>query len=369
MTTTTTDVQTVVIGAGAVGLATAEALARAGHEVMVLERGPRIGSETSSRSSEVIHAGLYYPKGSLRARFCVEGRDRMYAFAAENGVPYVRCGKILVATSLDEVGPLRAVAEKARINGVDDLVPLTASEARALEPEVHCIAAYLSPSSGVIDSHAYMVALEGHIGSLGGQVVLNTAVTGLARRADGAFDIETGDAGLSARNLVIAAGHGASALGRMLFADDPTRVPETYPARGHYYTVTGKPPFRHLIYPIPHVAGLGIHFTRDRAGQAKFGPDHEWIPKVDYTFDDSPQRRATFDREVRRYWPGLPENGLEPAYVGCRPKIYREGEPARDFVIEGAKDHGIEGLVAMYGIESPGLTSSLAIGAYAATLI
>ena len=364
-----TDVETLVIGAGAVGLATAEALARSGQEVMVLERGPRIGSETSSRSSEVIHAGLYYQQGSLRARLCVEGRDRMYAFAAENGVPYVRCGKILVATSEDEIEALHAVAEKARINGVTDLQPLTTSQARALEPEIQCVAAILSPSSGVIDSHAYMVALEGHIGALGGQVILNTAVTGLTHHADGTFEVETGDTRLTSKRLVIAAGHGASALGRMLFKADPARVPETYPARGHYYTVSGKPPFRHLVYPIPKGPWLGIHFTRDRAGQAKFGPDHQWIDKVDYTFDDSAERRARFDREVRRYWPGLPENGLEPAYVGVRPKIYREGEAARDFVIEGPAAHGLQGLVAMYGIESPGLTSSLAIGAYAATLI
>lgn len=365
-----TDVETVVIGAGAVGLATAEALARIGQEVMVLDRGPRIGSETSSRSSEVIHAGLYYPKGSLRARFCVEGRDRMYAFAQENGVPHLRCGKILVATAEDEIDALEAVAEKARINGVTDLVSLTAKEARNLEPEINCVAAIFSPSSGVIDSHAYMVALEGHIGSLGGQVVLNSPVSGLRHdNRDGAYEITVGESTLTAKRLVIAAGHGASALGRMLFASDPSRVPETYPARGHYYTVSGKPPFRHLVYPIPKGPWLGIHFTRDRAGQAKFGPDHQWIETVDYSFDDSEERRARFDREVRRYWPGLPINGLEPAYVGVRPKIYREGEPARDFVIEGPAAHGLENCVAMYGIESPGLTSSLAIGAYAASLL
>lgn len=374
----TPDVETVVIGAGVVGLAVARALVASGHEVMVLERHGGIGQETSGRSSEVIHAGLYYPPGSLKARFCVEGRDLLYAFARENGVPHVRYGKLVVATRADEIPRLEKLAATARANGVTDVVRLSAEEVQAREPELSAVAALLSPMTGVIDSHALMVALEGHIRSGAGSVVLATRVTGLAVRSDGAFEIATesgeGDARaravLSSRNLVIAGGLGASSLGDMIGGKAGYCPPRTYPARGHYYALDGRAPFRHLVYPMPHEAWLGLHLTLDVTGRAKFGPDLEWREEPGYLFDEEEgARRARFAGEIRRYWPGLPEHRLSPAYVGVRPKIYRAGEPAPDFAIHGARDHGLARLVALYGIESPGLTSALAIGAYVAGML
>ncbi len=372
------DVETVVIGAGVVGLAIARALVAAGHEVLVLERHDGIGQETSSRSSEVIHAGLYYPPRSLKARFCAEGRDLLYAFARENGVPHVRYGKLVVATRKDEVPRLDKIAETARANGVADVARLDAHEVRAREPELTAVAALLSPSTGVIDSHALMVALEGHIRAGAGSVVLETRVTGLAVRADGAFEIATesganeaaAHAVLTARNLVMAAGLGASDLGALIGGKPGYLPPQTYPARGHYYALDVRPPFRHLVYPMPREGWLGLHLTLDVAGRAKFGPDLEWRGEPGYVFDEQEgARRARFVEEIRRYWPGLPDDRLSPAYVGVRPKIYREGEPAPDFAIHEERDHGHARLVALYGIESPGLTSALAIGAYVAGLL
>jgi L-2-hydroxyglutarate oxidase LhgO len=370
------DVETVVVGAGAVGLAIARALALRGQEVMVLERHNRIGSETSSRNSEVIHAGLYYPPGSLRARFCVAGKALMYRFCAENGVAHARCGKLLVATDEADIKRLEAIAATAKANGVDDLQRLARAEVRALEPEVDCIAGYLSPSTGILDSHAYMQALEGHLTSNGGQVVLNTTVTGLSAPADAGADytaeIESGGekSTLTARNLVLAAGLSATAVGSMLAYPGQYRVPQTYYAKGHYYALSRRAPFKHLVYPMPQGAWLGVHLTLDTAGKAKFGPDIQWIDRVDYAFeDDGGDRRRRFEQEIRRYWPGLPEDALQPDYVGVRPKIYREGEPVPDFAIHGAEDHGLPRLVALYGIESPGLTSSLAIGEHVAALL
>jgi len=370
----TPDVETVVIGAGVVGLAVARSLVARGQEVLVLERHPGIGQETSSRSSEVIHAGLYYPPGSLRARLCVEGRKGLYRFASENGVPVARCGKLLVATDASELGRLDAIAERARANGVDDLVAMSGADVRAVEPELKAVAALLSPSTGVVDSHALMVALEGHVRAGSGSVVLNTEVESLAAPEGGPFEIGTSSAGqrttLTALNLVIAAGFGATRLGAALAAKPGYRVPETYPARGHYYVLDGRSPFRHLVYPMPHGAWLGIHLTLDLAGRAKFGPDLEWRETASTAFDDSEgMRRAHFEREIRRYWPGLPDGRLSPGYVGVRPKIYRSGEPAPDFAIHGVGEHGIARLVALYGIESPGLTSSLAIGEHVAAVL
>lgn len=369
-----TDVETVVIGAGVIGLAIARELSRAGQEVLVFERHGQIGTEVSSHNSEVIHAGLYYPPGSWRARLCVAGRQMLYDFARENGVPHARYGKLLVATEEQDLPRLHAIAETAARNGVGDLVALSAAEACALEPELACVAAYLSPSTGVIDSHGYMQALEGHITSEGGSVVLNSDVTGLSRNAAGDFEIATQSAGvvssLSSSNLVIAAGLGSSRLGQMLGGAGEYRAPGTYPAKGHYFALSGKAPFRHLVYPMPQGAWLGIHLTLDIGGQAKFGPDIAWTETVDYGFEDADgARKELFEREVRRYWPGLPKGALEPGYTGVRPKIYRAGEPAADFAIHGAGEHGIERLVALYGIESPGLTSSLAIAAHVRGLL
>ena len=372
----TPDIETVVIGAGVVGLAIARALAVVGHEVLVLERHGGIGQETSSRSSEVIHAGLYYPPGSLKARFCVEGRNLLYAFAKENGVPHVRYGKLLVATREDEIPRLDKLAETARANGVADVVRLSAEDVKAHEPAVSAVAGLYSPSTGVIDSHALMVALEGHVRAGSGSVVLETRVTGLGIRDDGAFEIVTESrAGseqrtvLTSRNLIIAGGLGATELGASLAGQAGYAPPRTYPARGHYYALEGTPPFRHLVYPMPSEGWLGIHLTLDVTGRAKFGPDLEWQPELSYLFDDQEgARRARFVEEIRRYWPDLPEERLVPAYVGVRPKIYAEGEAPPDFTIHTEREHGRARLVALYGIESPGLTSALAIGDFVAKL-
>ncbi|MEW5962787.1 MAG: NAD(P)/FAD-dependent oxidoreductase [Pseudomonadota bacterium] len=370
----TSDIETIVVGAGVVGLAAASALAHRGQHVLVLERNRRVGAETSSRNSEVVHAGLYYPPGSLRAKLCVEGKARLYSFATENAVAVNRCGKLLVATADDEIARLDAIAATAAANGVDDLARLSPAEARALEPEIVCVAAILSPSTGVIDSHGLMAALEGHVTSRGGEVVLSTAVERIARRDDGAFVLDVVSGGvpatISARRLVLAAGLGGSVLGRTLQYRDGYIVPATYPAKGHYFTLTGRAPFRHLVYPVPSGAWLGVHLTLDVAGQAKFGPDIDWVETIDYAFDDRDGcRRATFEREIRRWWPGLPDDALAPGYTGIRPKLYRPGEQVQDFAIHSTEQHGVAGLVALYGIESPGLTASLAIGEHVARLL
>jgi L-2-hydroxyglutarate oxidase LhgO len=371
----TADVETVVIGAGVVGLAIARALALRGQEVMVLERHDRIGAETSSRNSEVIHAGLYYEPGSLRADLCVAGKELLYRFCAENGVAHTRCGKILVATQDAEIARLEAIAATAATNGVHDLRRLSVEDVNTLEPQVHCVAAYLSPSTGVIDSHGLMLSIEGHLTASGGQVVLNTNVTGLKAPTgeSGDFEIETAAAGetstLTARNLILAGGLGATALGTMLHYTNGYAPPRTYPARGHYFSLSGRAPFRHLVYPMPQGAWLGVHLTLDTAGRAKFGPDIEWMDAANYAFDEQGgERQRRFEAEIRRYWPGLPDGALHPDYVGIRPKIYAEGEPTPDFAIHGPAVHGISRLVALYGIESPGLTSSLAIGAHVSEL-
>lgn len=370
----TTDIETIVIGAGAVGLAIAARLSAAGQEVLVLERHAGIGMETSSRNSEVIHAGIYYPPGSLRARLCVAGKEMLYRYAAEHGVGASRCGKLLVATQESEIARLAAIEETAAKNGVADLVRLDAAAARALEPEVACVAGLLSPSTGIIDSHGLMLALEGELTARGGQVVLASAVDGIAF-GEGWFRLNVTSEGASesfaitCRNLVIAAGLGATQLGRMIPYSRDYTVPGLYPAKGHYFALGCRAPFRHLVYPMPSGAWLGVHLTLDLGGKAKFGPDIEWCETIDYAFDDPDgARRARFEQEIRRYWPGLPDGALHPDYTGIRPKIYPEGAPAADFAIHGVREHGIGNLVALYGIESPGLTSSLAIGEYVASL-
>jgi len=362
------DVETVVVGAGVVGLAIAAALARRGQEVVVLERHDRIGSETSSRNSEVIHSGIYYAPGSLRAKLCVTGKEMLYRFCGENGVAHRRCGKLLVATSEGEIDKLEALAANAEKNGVKGMRRLSPAEAKSLEPEVSCVAACLSETTGVVDSHNLMLALEGHLSARRGQVVLNTAVTGIAASAggEGEFRLTIDSAGektaLTSCRLVLAAGLGATELGQMLDYRAGYRVPQTHFARGHYFSLSGHAPFQHLVYPMPDGAWLGVHLTLDVPGRAKFGPDIDWVERVSYAFDDPDgRRRSAFEREVRRYWPGLPDDALRPDYVGVRPKIYKQGAPVADFAIHGPGEHGIDRLVALYGIESPGLTSSLAI--------
>ena len=364
----TADVQTIVVGAGVVGLASARALANAGHEVMVLEQHGLIGSETSSRNSEVIHAGLYYAPGSLRAKLCVAGKAMMYDFCRENGVAHARITKLLVATSEAQVPKLAAIRATAEKNGVLDLQALSSTDAKKLEPELACAGALLSPSTGVVDSHGFMVALEGHITTAGGQVVLNTPVTSLARGGNGPFTLTLGDgSAITAQNLVLSGGLHVSKLARTWGQGHAYQVPETYYAKGQYYALTGKSPFGRHIYPMPDGAWLGLHATVDLSGRCKFGPDIEWTPEIDYTFDET--KIAQFLDFIRSYYPGLDPARLHADYTGVRPKLYREGEPVPDFAIHGPDMHGEPGLVILAGIESPGLTASLAIGAKVAEMI
>jgi L-2-hydroxyglutarate oxidase LhgO len=359
----TADVQTIVVGAGAVGLAIGRALAMAGHEVMLLEQHALIGSETSSRNSEVIHAGIYYPPGSLRATLCVRGKELLYAFCAENSVAHARCGKLLVATNESQLPKLAAIKETAAKNGVTDLEPLGGNAARALEPELACVGALLSPSTGIIDSHGYMLALEGHIEGRGGSVVLRCPVERIEKTPDELFRLTTGGdspGAITCRNLVLSAGLHASQLARTLPFGEGYQPPETYYAKGQYYALSGRSPFKRHIYPMPDGGWLGLHATVDIGGRCKFGPDIEWIPGLDYGF--VPEKLEKFLGFIRSYYPGLEVERLHPDYTGIRPKLYREGEPVPDFAIHGADEHGQQGLVALYGIESPGLTASLAIG-------
>lgn len=361
------DVDTVVIGAGAVGLAAARALAESGREVLVLERHGLIGSETSSRNSEVIHAGIYYPKGSLKAEFCVEGKERLYAYCAARGIGHRRCGKLIVATSEEQVAELESIAARAAANGVHDLAFLTRAEAQALEPALACEAALLSPSTGILDSHGYMQALEGDITSQGGQVVLHSCVAAIHHRSGGGFELlMEGAEGyrLSCRHLVVSAG--LSAL-RLLSTLEGYPQRPFHMAKGNYFRLSARPPFSRLIYPVPEPGGLGVHLTLDLAGQGRFGPDVEWTGEEDYSVD--PARAAGFYAAIRRYWPHLPDEALLPDYAGIRPKLTGEGEVSADFLIETEAGHKIAGLVNLLGIESPGLTASLAIGARVALIV
>ncbi len=354
-------VECVVVGGGVVGLAVARALARAGREVLVLDKERWVGSETSSRNSEVIHAGIYYPGGSLKARLCVQGRDALYDYCEEHGVPHQRLGKLVVACKDAEIPLLEAVWRKAAANGVGDLVWLTASEARSLEPNLACVKAVLSPSTGIIDSHSLMLAYQADAEAAGAMVVLRAPVLG-GRVGSRGFVVEVGGdekMTLSCEILVNSAGLHAPALARQIAGIPVAAIPESYYCRGVYFSLAGRAPFTHLIYPAPEQAGLGVHLTLDMAGQARFGPDTEWIDRIDYTVD--PRRGDRFYAAIRTYWPALPDGALQPGYAGIRPKISGPREPAADFVIQGPESHGIPGLVSLYGIESPGLTASLAI--------
>ena len=364
-------VDAVVIGAGVVGLAVARALALAGREVMVLEREAGIGTGTSSRNSEVIHAGIYYPAGSLKARLCVQGKAMLYAYCAERGVAFRRCGKLIVASTPSQLAALPAIIERARANGVDDLVLLDRDQARALEPALECLGAVHSPSTGIVDSHGLMLALQGDLENAGGLVACHSGVRQMAVRADGVA-VETDDGTrLLARTVVNAAGLHACALAGRMQGLQQAHVPTPHFAKGNYFTLAGRSPFAHLVYPAPepdrHLAGLGVHLTIDLGGQAKFGPDVQWVDSPDDLVVD-PARGEGFYAEVRRYWPGLPDGALLPGYAGVRPKISGPDEPAADFRIDGPAVHGVPGLVNLFGIESPGLTSCLAIGAHVAAL-
>jgi len=357
-------VDALVIGAGVVGLAVARALALAGREVMVLERESAIGTGTSSRNSEVIHAGIYYPTGSLKAMLCVQGKAMLYAYCAERGIAHQRCGKLIVANTTTQLAALPAIIDKARANGVDDLVLLDRSQAQAMEPALECLGSVWSPSSGIVDSHALMLSLQGDLEHAGGWVACHAAVQSMAVVAGG-MEMLTGDGlRLRARTVVNAAGLDACALAQRIDGLDPRHVPRAWYAKGSYFTLAGRSPFQRLIYPAPepdkHLAGLGVHLTIDLGGQAKFGPDVQWTDDpTDWQVD--PARGDAFYAEVRRYWPSLPDGALLPGYAGIRPKISGPNEAAADFLIQGPDAHGVPGLVNLFGIESPGLTSALAI--------
>lgn len=368
-----TAVDVVVIGAGVVGLAVARTLAQRGLETVILDRAEAIGTETSSRNSEVIHAGLYYPAGSLKARFCVAGREMLYDFAAVTGVPHRRCGKLIVATAPDQGRVLDDIAARARACGVGDLERIDAATAQALEPALACTEALLSPSTGIVDSHAFMLALLGEAEARGASLALNTEVTAGRIGAGGITlttrDTTTGEVfDITARHVVNAAGLRASLVARGLAGLDPAFVPRTLFARGSYFALPGRPAFSRLIYPVPEPGGLGVHLTLDLAGGMRFGPDVEWIEGIDYRVNAA--RAGHFETEIRRYWPALPRNALTPTYCGIRPKLSGPADPAADFRIDGPAVHGVPGLVNLFGIESPGLTSALALAeATAAALV
>lgn len=368
-------IDALVIGAGVVGLACARALAQAGMEVVMAEKATLIGSGVSSRNSEVIHAGLYYPTGSLKARLCGQGRDLLYAYCAERGVAHRRCGKLLVATD-DRLDKLQAIAAQAERNGVPGMRWLDAAQAQALEPALHCTAALLSPHSGIVDSHGLMTSLLGDAENAGATLALASPIRRAERLADG-WRVWVGheDEGfqLHARWLINAAGLDAQAVARAMHGFPKEHIPARHLARGHYFSLQGRAPFSRLIYPTPQDGGLGVHLTLDLGGQAKFGPDVEWLTDggsgdvnkdtpgdaLNYQVDAS--RMAAFATEVRRYWPGLPEGALAPAYSGIRPKLSGPGEPAADFRIDGPAHHGCSGVVQLFGIESPGLTACMAV--------
>ena len=361
-------VDAVVIGAGVVGLAVGRGLAQRGLETLVLERETAIGTGVSSRNSEVIHAGIYYPEGSLKARLCVRGKQLLYALCESHGVAHRRCGKLIVATDAAQLAGLKALADKAARNGVDDLRWLSGEQARALEPALACEAALLSPSTGIVDSHGLMLALQGDLERAGGAVGLASTVQAIVASAEGhvlRVRSEGVEMELQARIVVNAAGLWAPAVAAATEGLDAQFAPQAHFSKGCYFALAGRAPFGRLVYPLLQDAWLGVHLTLDLGGQARFGPDAQWLPDVtdpaaiDYQVD--PARAEAFYADVRRYWPGLPDGALQPAYSGVRPKIHGPGEPAPDFRIDGPGVHGIPGLVNLLGIESPGLTSSLAI--------
>ncbi|MEX2453724.1 MAG: NAD(P)/FAD-dependent oxidoreductase [Rhodospirillaceae bacterium] len=362
-------VDSVVIGAGVVGLAVARALAQSGREVIVLERAEIIGSETSSRHSEVVHAGIYYPPGSLKARFCVAGRKALYDFCDGHGVAYRRCGKIIVATDEAQMPELERLKATAAANGVGDLEWMTPAEVSGMEPAVFCVGALWSPSTGILDSHGFMLALQGDIEAAGGALALLTPVVGGQVANDG-IRIDCGGAepmSLTAGLVVNSAGLWAQKVAASIAGMPPEAVPPTYFCKGSYYTLSGRPPFSRPVYPVPEKAGLGVHVTVDLGGQVRFGPDVEWVDEIDYDVD--PGRADSFYAAIRKYYPALADGAIQPGYSGIRPKIQAPGEAAADFVIQGPADHGVPGLVNLFGIESPGMTSSLAIADHVRKLI
>jgi L-2-hydroxyglutarate oxidase LhgO len=352
--------QVLVVGAGVVGLGIARAIALAGHEVIVAEAENAIGTMTSSRNSEVIHAGLYYTTGSLRARHCVRSRRMLYAYCASHGVPHKKTGKLVVATNDAEIEKLEAIFNQSKVNDCENVEIIDAAAAKRLEPEVFCVAAMNSPETGIIDSHSYMLALRGDLEDHGGVIALNTRIERLVRAVNG-WEVHFGDGDTILVDAVVnAAGLGAQKLGRATEGYPQERVPKLVFGKGNYFSYSGRPVFKRLIYPTPIHGGLGVHVTLDLAGRMRFGPDVEWVDAENYDVD--PRRGDVFYASVRTYWPGLPDNSLVPDYSGIRPKISGQHEPQMDFIIDAPKDHGVPGLVMLFGIESPGLTASLSIG-------
>ena len=354
-------VDCVVIGAGVIGLAVARRLAQAGREVIVLEAAESIGTETSSRNSEVIHAGIYYRAGSLMAQMCVSGKQLLYAYCAEHGIPHRNCGKLIVATTPKETEKLQSIRAHAEANGVLDMQLLAGEAARALEPALNCDAALLSPSTGIIDSHAYMLALQGDAEAAGAAFAFHTPLL-RAKASAGQIEIEAGGNApmtLQCDLLVNAAGLGAPTVARNIEGMPIELIPCAYLAKGNYFSCSARAPFSRLIYPVPEPGGLGVHLTLDMAGQARFGPDVEWVEAIDYAVD--PARAERFYPAIRKYWPTLPDGALMPSYSGIRPKIVPPAVATQDFLIQGPRTHGVSGLINLFGIESPGLTSSLAI--------
>jgi L-2-hydroxyglutarate oxidase LhgO len=353
-------VDCVVIGAGVVGLAVARALAVRGRETLILEAADAIGTGTSSRNSEVIHAGIYYAPGSQKASLCVRGRQLLYRYCDAHGIEYRRCGKLIVAADRTQVKTLQKIEATARANGVHDLRWLTPAEVNAMEPAVACVAALLSPSTGIVDSHGFMLALQGDLEAAGGVIALRSPF----RRGHCGRDAIHLEAGaeealeLEARVVVNSAGLHAQEVARGMEGVAPDSIPAGLFAKGNYYVLQGRAPFRHLVYPVPEQGGLGVHLTLDLAGQARFGPDVEWVEKLDYSVD--PARADRFYRAIRSYWPGLPDGALRPGYAGIRPKLSGPAAAA-DFLLQGPAAHGVRGLINLYGIESPGLTAALAI--------
>ncbi len=355
------EVDCVVAGAGVVGIAVARSLARAGREVIVLEAADGIGTETSSRNSEVVHAGIYYPKDSLMARLCVNGRRMLYAFCAERGVPFNNCGKLIVATSPEETDRLGGIKARAEANGVEGMRLLSAEAARDLEPNLHCTGALLSSTTGIVDSHSYMLALQGDAEDAGAMFVFRSPVVA-GRASDDGVEIAVGGdepMRLRCRLLVNSAGLQAPALARSIQGMPSQLIPHLYYAKGNYFALTGRSPFSRLIYPVPVPGGLGVHLTIDLGGQARFGPDVEWVETLDYAVD--PRRADGFYDAVRRYWPDLKDGALQPDYAGIRPKTVPQGAPAQDFTVQGSRTHGVLGLINLFGIESPGLTAAIAL--------
>jgi L-2-hydroxyglutarate oxidase LhgO len=350
-------VDAVVVGAGVVGLAVARALATAGRDVVILEAEDAIGTHTSSRNSEVIHAGIYYPQGSLKARACVEGRQRLYDYCAERSVAHRRCGKLIVATDAAQLEELESIRQKAHANGVTDVVHVSQAQARAMEPELHCVAAVHSPSTGIIDSHALMLAYLGDAERAGAMLALKSTFAKGVVRTGGIEVHVAGAEPILAAEVVNSAGLRAPSLARRIEGYPAELAPPELYAKGNYYTLARRPPFSRLVYPVPEPGGLGVHVTLDLDGRARFGPDVEWVESIDYTVD--PGRAERFYGAIRRYWPGLPDGALEPGYAGIRPKISGRDVPAADFLVQGPRAHRVRGLVNLFGIESPGLTASL----------